>query len=166
MTIQVGDNIPTVFLKQLTLGGSMEDISTDTVFGGKKVMLFAVPGAFTPTCSAKHLPSYIQNLDKFKANDIEVVCMAVNDPFVMKKWGEASQADGITMLPDGNGTFTKALGLELDGTGHGLGNRCQRFALYVEDGIVKHVAIEKPGAFDVSSAEAMLTALHMDKAAA
>jgi peroxiredoxin len=165
MTIKPGDKIPSVTLKQLTSDG-MKDLSTDSVFGGKKVVMFAVPGAFTPTCSAKHLPSYVQNLDKFKAQGIEVACLSVNDPFVMKAWSDSQKADGITMLADGNCSFTKALGLEMDGTGYGLGQRCQRFALYAENGVVKNLAVEKPGAFEVSSAEAMLKAVGGQKAAA
>jgi peroxiredoxin len=128
--------------------------------------MFAVPGAFTPTCSAKHLPGYAANLDVFKAKGIEVACLAVNDPFVMKAWSDANKAEGISMLPDGNATFTKALGLEMDGSGYGLGTRCQRFALYADNGVVKYLAVEKPGAFEVSSAEAMLKAVEDNKAAA
>jgi peroxiredoxin len=165
MTIKVGDKIPSVTLKNLAADG-MQDLSIDSVFGGKKIVLFAVPGAFTPTCSAKHLPGYVQNLAAFKAQGVEVACMSVNDPFVMKAWSEAHKAEGITMLADGNCTFTKALGLEMDGTGYGLGTRCQRFALYVENGVVKAIAIEKPGAFEVSSAEAMLKTIGAAKAAA
>ena len=165
MTIKTGDKIPSVTLKQLTASG-MQDLSTDSVFGNKKVVLFAVPGAFTPTCSAKHLPGFVQHLKDFKAQGIEVVCMAVNDPFVMKAWSDAGKADGITMLADGNATFTKALGLEMDGSGYGLGTRCQRFALYAENGIVKSLSVEKAGAFEVSSAEAMLKVVGEKKAAA
>ncbi len=165
MTIKVGDKIPSVILKHLAADG-MQDLSTDSVFAGKKVVMFAVPGAFTPTCSAKHLPGYVQNLAAFKAEGVEVACMSVNDPFVMKAWAEGQKADGITMLPDGNATFTKALGLEMDGTGYGLGTRSQRFALYVENGTVKAVAVEKAGAFEVSSAEAMLKTISSAKAAA
>ena len=165
MTIKTGDKIPSVALKQLGASG-LQDLSTDSVFGGKKVVMFAVPGAFTPTCSAKHLPGYVQNLSKFKSQGIEVACLSVNDPFVMKAWSDAQRADGITMLADGNCTFTKALGLEMDGGGYGLGQRCQRFALYAENGVVKALAVEKPGAFEVSSAEAMLKAVSGQKAAA
>jgi peroxiredoxin len=165
MTIKIGDKIPSVMLKQLTANG-MQDISTDSVFGGKKVVMFAVPGAFTPTCSAKHLPGFIQHLNDFKAQGVEVTCLSVNDPFVMKSWQEAHKADGITMLPDGNCSFTKALGLEMDGTAYGLGTRSQRFALYAENGVVKSLAVEKPGAFEVSSAEAMLKEIGNKKAAA
>jgi peroxiredoxin len=165
MAIKSGDKIPTQTLKQLTSSG-MQDLAIDSVFGGKKVVMFGLPGAFTPTCSAKHLPGYVQNLDKFKSQGIEVACLSVNDAFVMKAWSDQSKAGGITMLADGNGTFTKALGLEMDGTGYGLGTRCQRFALYAENGVVKSVSIEKPGAFEVSSAEAMLKSVGGQKAAA
>jgi len=165
MTIKVGDKIPSVNLKQLTAGG-MQDLSTDSVFAGKKVVMLAVPGAFTPTCSAKHLPSYVQHLKDFAARGIEVVCLSVNDPFVMKSWQESTKAEGITMLADGNGTFTKALGLEMDGTAYGLGTRCQRFALFAENGVVNTLAVEKTGAYDVSSAEAMLGSIGESKAAA
>ena len=165
MTIKTGDKIPSVTLKKLGANG-LEDLSTDGVFNGKKVVMFSLPGAFTPTCSAKHLPGFVQNLDKFKSQGVEVACLAVNDPFVMKAWSDAQKAEGITMLADGNGTFTKALGLEMDGSGYGLGQRGQRFALYAENGVVKSIAIEKPGAFEVSSAEAMLKAMGGQKAAA
>jgi peroxiredoxin len=153
MTIKTGDKIPSVTLKQLTADG-MKDLSTDSIFGGKKVMMFSVPGAFTPTCSSKHLPGFVARLAEFKAKGIDIVCLAVNDPFVMKAWQDEHKAQGITMLPDGNGTFTKALGLEMDGTGYGLGMRGQRFALYAENGVVKSLDVEKAGAFEVSSAEA------------
>lgn len=165
MTIKVGDKIPSVTLKHLTTDG-MQDLSTDSVFAGKKVVMFSVPGAFTPTCSAKHLPGFVQNLAAFKAQGIDVACLAVNDPFVMKAWAEGQKAEGVQMLPDGNATFTKALGLEMDGTGYGLGTRGQRFAIYAENGIAKIVAVEKAGAFEVSSAEAMLKAVSSAKAAA
>ncbi|HEU0118489.1 MAG TPA: peroxiredoxin [Alphaproteobacteria bacterium] len=164
MTIKAGDKIPSVNLKQLTASG-MQDLSTESVFSGKKVVMFAVPGAFTPTCSAKHLPGFVQHLNDFKSRGVEVACLSVNDPFVMKAWQENGKADGITMLADGNCTFTKALGLEMDGTGYGLGTRCQRFALYAENGVVKSISVEKPGAFEVSSAEAMLKALDTKAAA-
>jgi peroxiredoxin len=163
MSIRVGDRIPSVTLKHLTDNG-LQDIPTDKVFSGKKVVLFGIPGAFTPTCSVKHLPGYVQKLDKFRAQGIEVACVAVNDPFVLSAWAKAGNASGITMLPDGNATFTKALGLEMDGTNYSLGTRVQRFALYAEDGVVKMLAVEKPGAFDVSSAEKMLEEIGKKKA--
>lgn len=165
MTIKQGDKIPAVMIKQLTDSG-MQDLATDSVFSGRKVVMFAVPGAFTPTCSAKHLPSYLQNLEAFKKQGIEVVCLAVNDPFVMKAWATQNQAEAIQMLADGNATFTKALGLDMDGKGYGLGIRAQRFALYAEDGVVRYVAVEKPGSFEVSSGDAVLKALASHQAAA
>lgn len=165
MSIQSGDKIPSVMLKQLTASG-MQDLSTDAFFANKKVVLFAVPGAFTPTCSAKHLPGYVDNMAAFRAMGVEVACMSVNDPFVMQAWAEKHKADGITMLPDGNASLTKALGLEMDGTGYGMGTRSQRFALYAENGVVKSVAVEQPGKFEVSSAEAMLKMIQGVKAAA
>ena len=158
MTIKAGDKIPSVLLKQLTPEG-MQDLSTDSVFSGKKVVMFAVPGAYTPTCSAKHLPSFVRALDQFTAQGISVACLSVNDPFVMKSWGEEAKAEGLVFLPDGNATFTKALGMDMDGSAYGLGTRAQRFALYAEDGVVKYVAAEKPGAYEVSSAEAVLNTI-------
>jgi peroxiredoxin len=165
MAIQIGDKIPAVTIKQLTDTG-MQDLATDAVFANKKVVMFAVPGAFTPTCSAKHLPGYVNTLSEFTQRDVTVMCLAVNDPFVMKAWATQNNAEGIMMLADGNAAFTKALGLEMDGTGYGLGTRAQRFALYAENGIVKHLAVEKPGSFEVSSAEAMLKTLTEQKLAA
>ncbi|HEY2132313.1 MAG TPA: peroxiredoxin [Acetobacteraceae bacterium] len=159
-TIKVGDTIPSLKLMTPTADGPKE-ISTDEIFKGKKVVLFAVPGAFTPTCSAKHLPGYVQNAAALKAKGVDsIVCMAVNDVFVMNAWG-ADQGVGeqIIMLADGSAALTKALGLELDLVGRGLGIRSQRFALIVDDGKVTHVAIEAPGGFDVSRAEAILAAL-------
>ena len=160
MTIQVGDAIPSVTLKHLTDNG-MQDVTTDALFKGKTVVLFSVPGAFTPTCSAKHLPGFVQKAEDLKAKGVDdIVCLAVNDPFVMRAWGEKSGVGGkVTMLPDGNATLTQALGLTMDGTGYGLGLRGQRFALVAKDGKVTHLAVEKPGQFEVSSAEAVLGAL-------
>lgn len=157
MTIQVGDRIPSVTLKRLGDNG-MEEVSTNDVFKGKKVVMFAVPGAFTPTCSAKHLPGFVDSAGKLKEKGVDdIVCLSVNDPFVMKAWADSAGAgDKVTMLPDGNGEFTRALGLEMDGTGFGLGKRSQRFALVAEDGKVTKVAVEQAGAFDVSSAESVL----------
>jgi peroxiredoxin len=155
MTISVGDRIPEATFNVLLDG--VQAVTTDDVFKGKKVVLFAVPGAFTPTCSAKHLPGYVEKLADFKAKDVDVVCMAVNDAFVMQAWSKSLKApNDILMLADGNGAFTKALGLELDATGFGMGLRSQRFALYAEDGVVKKLHIEAPGEFKVSSAESML----------
>ncbi len=160
MTIKVGDTIPSMKLMQGTADGPKE-IATDDIFKGKKVVLFAVPGAFTPTCSAKHLPGFVQNVAALKAKGVDsVVCMAVNDAFVMAAWGKSQEVgDGIIMLADGSAAFTKALGLELDLVPRGMGVRAQRFALVAEDGRVTHLAVEAPGGFDVSRAEAILAAL-------
>lgn len=160
MSIQVGDRIPSVTLKHLTDAG-MQEVTTDELFAGKTVVLFSVPGAFTPTCSAKHLPGFIQNAEALKAKGVDsIVCVAVNDPFVMRAWGEkAGASDAVFLLPDGNATFSTALGLTMDGSGYGLGTRGQRFALVAKDGVATHVAVEAPGQFDVSSAEAILASL-------
>jgi glutaredoxin/glutathione-dependent peroxiredoxin len=160
MTIKVGDRIPAAKLRIMSAEGPKE-ISTDEIFKGKKVVLFAVPGAFTPTCSAKHLPSFVQNAAAIKAKGVDTIaCVAVNDAFVMGAWGKAQGADGkVTMLSDGNGTFTKELGLEMDGSAVGLGMRSQRYAMVVQDGVVKTLNVEAPRAFEVSSAEAILKAL-------
>ena len=157
--IKVGDKLPSMKLSMATPEGPKE-VSTDDVFKGKVVM-FAVPGAFTPTCSAKHLPGFLQSYDAIKAKGVDsVVCMAVNDAFVMVAWAKDQGVDGrIVMLADGAGAFTKALGLELDLVARGLGVRAQRFALIAQDGVVKHLAVEAPGGFDVSRAEAVLAAL-------
>ena len=165
MTIKIGDKIPSIILKQLTPEG-LADLTTNSVFENKNVVLFAVPGAFTPTCSARHLPGYIHALEQFKAQEISVACLSVNDPFVMQAWAEAHKATDITFLPDGNGTLTRALGLEMNGEAYGLGARSQRFALYAENGTVKILAVEKPGAFEVSSADAILGEIKGLKAAA
>lgn len=156
MTIKIGDRIPSTILKCLTEDG-LQDVRTEELFEGKTV-LFGVPGAFTPTCSAKHLPGYIIKTDEFRAKGVRaIMCLSVNDPFVMQAWAKSAQADDkITMLADGNGTLTKALGLEMDGTPYGLGIRCQRFALVAQDGVVTQLAIEQPGGFEVSGAEAVL----------
>lgn len=160
MAINVGDRIPSVTLKHLTDNG-MQEVTTDEIFKGKKVVLFSVPGAFTPTCSAKHLPGFVQQADTLKAKGVqEIVCLAVNDPFVMRAWAEKNGAEGkVLMLPDGNATLTEALGLTMDGSGYGLGKRGQRFAMIVDDGKVTDVAVEQPGQFEVSSAEAVLAKL-------
>lgn len=160
MTIKVGDRIPSVTLKYLGKEG-MAEIKTDDLFKGKTVALFAVPGAFTPTCSAKHLPSFVNNAEALKAKGVDTIaCLAVNDPFVMKAWADRNEVgETVFMLPDGNATLTKALGLEMDGSGYGLGTRSQRFALIAKDGVVTHLGVEKPGAFEVSSGEAILAAL-------
>lgn len=158
--IKVGDQIPTMTLTKATAEGP-KPVTTDEIFKGRKVVMFAVPGAFTPTCSAKHLPGFVENHDALKAKGVdEVVCMAVNDAFVMGAWGKASSADGkITMLADGSAALTKAMGLELDLVARGMGVRCQRFVLVAVDGKVSHIAVEAAGGFDVSRAEAVLAAL-------
>lgn len=158
--IKVGDTIPSTTIKNLTTEG-MEDLDTAQFLGEGQIVLFAVPGAYTPTCSAKHLPGYVNNADALKAKGVDkIICLAVNDPFVMKHWLESHGATGIiTPLADGNGDFTRALGLTMDGTAYGLSQRAQRFAMYLEDGIVKSLQVEAPGEFRVSSCEAMLTAI-------
>lgn len=156
MSIEVGQNIPSCTLKTMTDQGPT-DITTAEIFDGKKVVLFAVPGAFTPGCSMTHLPGYVVNADKIKAAGVDtIVCMAVNDAFVMGAWGKAQNADEILMLADGNGELTKALGLELDGSGFGLGTRSQRFAMIVENGTVAHLNVEPGPGVDVSSAETIM----------
>lgn len=159
MTIKAGDKIPKSTLKTMGEKGPT-DISTDDIFAGKKVLLFAVPGAFTPGCSVTHLPGYVVNADKIKAKGVDTIaCMAVNDAFVMDAWGKAQNAEELLMLADGNGEFTAALGLELDGSGFGLGTRSQRFAMIVEDGTVTHLNVEPGAGVDVSSAETMMALL-------
>ena len=158
--IKIGDSIPSMKLMQGTAEGPKE-VSTDDLFKGKKVVLFAVPGAFTPTCSAKHLPGFVQHQAAFKAKGVDaIICLAVNDAFVMGAWGkDQGVGDDIVMLADGSAAFTKALGLELDLTARGLGVRSQRFALVAEDGKVTHLAVEAAGGFDVSRAEAVMERL-------
>ena len=160
MTIQVGDTFPSMKLMAATPNGPKE-VSTDELFRGKKVVLFATPGAFTPTCSAKHLPGFIEQADEIRAKGVDtIICMAVNDPFVMGAWAkDQGVGDKIVMLADGSGALTRALGLELDLGARGLGTRSQRFALVAEDGKVTYLAIEQPGGFDVSRAEAVLAVL-------
>ncbi len=156
MTIKVGDSIPSMKLMHGTADGPKE-ISTDDIFKGKKVVLFSVPGAFTPTCSAKHLPGFVNNAAAFKAKGVDsVVCMSVNDAFVMGAWGKAGNSGDIIMLADGSANFAKALGLELDLNGRGMGMRAQRFAFVAQDGKVTHLAVEPAGQFGVSSAEEVL----------
>ena len=157
MTIKVGDSIPSMKLTEATPDGPKE-VSTDDIFKGKKVVLFAVPGAFTPTCSAKHMPSFLQNIDRLKAKGVDTVaCIAVNDAFVMNAWAKDQSSGGkVVMLADGSGQFTKALGLELDLNARGLGTRSQRYALVAENGKVTHLGVEAPGDFKVSSAESIL----------
>lgn len=158
MTIKVGERIPHANLNRILDG--MDAVSSEQVFDDRKVLLFAVPGAFTPTCSEQHLPGYIQHMQAFRDLGIDVACMAVNDAFVMKAWADTQQApEDLVMLADGNAQLTRVLGLELDGTGFGMGIRAQRFALYAEDGVVRILQVEAPGEFRVSSAEAMLEAI-------
>ena len=157
MTIKVGDTIPSMKLMVATAEGPKE-ISTDEIFKGKKVVLFAVPGAFTPTCSAKHLPGFVQNADALKARGVDTIaCISVNDAFVMGAWGKDQKAgDKVLMLGDGNGEFTQAMGLTMDGSKFGLGTRSQRYAMIVDNGVIKELFVEKPGAFEVSAAENVL----------
>ena len=160
MTIKVGDTLPEMKLMTAGPEGPKEE-STSSLFGGKTVVLFATPGAFTPTCSAKHLPGFVQHAHEFTDKQVDtVVCMAVNDPFVMAAWARDQGVNGkIVMLADGAATLTKAIGLELDLSARGLGVRSQRFALVAKDKVVTHLAVEAPGDFDVSRAEAVLAAL-------
>ena len=158
MTIQVGDKIPEGMFTVMGAEGPT-GLSTEDLFAGKKVVLFAVPGAFTPTCSAAHLPGFVVHVDEIKAKGVDTVaCMSVNDVFVMHAWGQSANAEHIQMLADGNGTFTEALGLVLDGSGFGMGARSQRFAMIVDDGVVTLLNVDA-GALEGSSAEAILAAL-------
>lgn len=160
MAIKVGDKVPSVKLMQMTADGP-KPITTDDLFKGKKVVLFALPGAFTPTCSAKHLPGFVEKNAALKTKGVDTVaCLSVNDAFVMGAWGKDQKADGkVVMLADGSGDFTKAVGLELDLTDRGMGKRSQRYAMVVDNGVVKTLNVEAPGAFEVSSADAILKAL-------
>lgn len=156
--IAVGDSIPAVNLTLVTADGD-EVRSADAVFAGKKVVLFALPGAFTPTCSRAHLPGFVVNADTIKAKGVDMIaCLSVNDAFVMRAWGEQQNAEALTLLADGGGAFTRALGLEMD-TGDFGGLRSQRYAMIVEDGTVTHLNVEQPKSFEVSSAEAVLALL-------
>jgi len=160
MTIQVGDKVPNTSFVKVTEGGP-EQVDSESFFAGRRVALFSVPGAFTPTCSAKHLPGFVEKAGELKAKGIdEVACTAVNDAFVMKAWGAASGVDGkVTMLADGNGAFADAVGLVMDGSKFGMGKRGQRFSMVVSDGTVEQLNVEAPGEFKVSSAEHMLEQL-------
>jgi peroxiredoxin len=160
MAISVGDKIPAGTLKIAGTDGT-KDVSTDELFGGKKVVLFGLPGAFTPTCSAKHLPGFISKAKQIKTKGVDsIVCLSVNDAFVMDAWGKAQNAgDAVMMAADGNAEFTRSLGLEFDASNFGMGVRAQRFALIVDNGVVKGVHVEAPGKFEVSSAEAILEKL-------
>ena len=156
MSIQQGDRLPEATLHTMR-DGRPTAVTTSELFSGKKVVMFAVPGAFTPTCSEAHLPGYVVQADAIKAKGIDdIICVAVNDAFVMGAWGKAGNADALTMVGDGNGDFTKAIGLEMDGSGFGLGTRSQRYAMVIEDGVVNTLAVDAGGLLDVSSAESIL----------
>ena len=159
MAIKQGDKLPDGKFKVMGAEGPKE-ITVDEVFKGKKVVVFSVPGAFTPTCSKQHLPSYLANYDKIKAQGVDTIaCMSVNDVFVMNAWRKSQNAEELLMLADGNADFTKALGLELDASGFGMGTRSRRFALVDEDGVVRHLAVEPNPGLDVSAAEKILEVL-------
>ena len=159
MTIKVGDRLPNATLVKVTPEGP-EQVSTSDYFAGRRVALFAVPGAFTPTCSAQHLPGFVAQADALKAKGIdEIACTSVNDVFVMKAWSQVQTAGDITMLADGNAEFAKAIDLTLDGTKFGMGTRSQRYTMLVEDGVVQRLFVEAPGEFKVSSAEHLLSEL-------
>ncbi|HZD51800.1 MAG TPA: peroxiredoxin [Woeseiaceae bacterium] len=160
MAIKAGDRMPSGTLGMMTEAGP-GSMSTDELFNGKRVVLVSVPGAFTPTCSMNHLPGFVERADAIRAKGVDTIaCMAVNDVFVMNAWGKDRQVgDKIVMLADGNGEYTRALGLEMDASKFGLGTRGQRFAMIVDDGVVTHAAVEEPGKFEVSKAEAILEAL-------
>jgi peroxiredoxin len=160
MTIKVGEKLPSVTLKYMDKDG-MQTATTDDLFKGKKAVLFGLPGAFTPTCSAKHLPGFVTHAEELKKKGVDVIaCLSVNDAFVMDAWGKAQNAgEKVLMLADGNADFAKAVGLTMDGTGYGMGLRTSRWAMVLEDGKVKTLNVEAPGAFEVSSAEAVMKAL-------
>jgi peroxiredoxin len=161
MAIKAGDTLPAdVKLKEIE-GGAPKDVTVGEIFKGKKVVLFAVPGAFTPTCSMKHLPGFVEKAAEIKAKGVdEIVCLSVNDAFVMGAWGDASSAKGkVRMLADGNGDFTRAVGLELDASGFGMGKRSQRYALIAKDGKVEHLLVEPGPGLNASSAESVLAKL-------
>jgi glutaredoxin/glutathione-dependent peroxiredoxin len=158
MTLQIGDRIPSATLMTPTPDGP-RPITTDEIFGGKTVALFAVPGAFTPTCSARHLPGYVENKDALKAKGVDTIaCLSVNDPFVMGAWAENQKvdADTVLMLADGNGEFTRAVDLVMDASRGGMGQRSKRYSMLVKDGVVTQLNIEEPGVFEVSSAEHLI----------
>jgi glutaredoxin/glutathione-dependent peroxiredoxin len=160
MTIKIGDRMPSGKLGRMGQNGP-EQVSTDDLFAGKRVVLVSVPGAFTPTCSMKHLPGFVDSAGALRAKGIDTVaCMSVNDVFVMSAWGKASGADDkVMMLADGNGEYARKLGLDFDASGFGMGTRGKRFSMLIEDGVVKQVNIEPPGEFGVSSAETLLAQL-------
>ncbi len=157
MTIKVGEKIPSVTLRVMSADGPKE-VSTDELFGGKKVVLFALPGAFTPTCSAKHLPSYVQQADAIRGKGVDTIaCISVNDAFVMNAWGkDRGVGDKIVMVADGSADFAQAVGLELDVTARGLGIRSRRYSMVIEDGVVSSLNVEKAGEFEVSDADTVL----------
>ncbi|HKI74329.1 MAG TPA: peroxiredoxin [Pseudomonadales bacterium] len=159
MSVKVGDQIPEATFKVMGEKGP-QDLTTRELFSGKKVVLFAVPGAFTPTCSAAHVPGFVVNADKIKAKGVDaIVCVSVNDAFVMAAWGKDRNAEELIMAADGNGDFAKAMGLTMDGSAFGMGVRSQRYALVAEDGKITALNVEAPGKFEVSSAEAIMDAL-------
>ncbi|HEX3675623.1 MAG TPA: peroxiredoxin [Rhizomicrobium sp.] len=160
MTIKVGDKVPSATLMEMK-GGTPQPVKTDDFFAGKKVVLFALPGAFTPTCSAKHLPGFVTNADAIREKGVDAIaCLSVNDAFVMGAWGEQQHTgDKIAMLADGNGDFTRALGLEMDASKFGMGQRSKRFSMVIDNGTVKELNVEEPGAFAVSSAEHVMKQL-------
>jgi glutaredoxin/glutathione-dependent peroxiredoxin len=160
MTIEIGNTIPSATLKCIGADG-VTNVEINEYFSNKRIVLFSVPGAFTPTCSAKHLPGFVEYTSDILAKGVdEIICISVNDPFVMNAWEKDQNSKGkVTLLADGNGEFTEALGLSFDGSGFGLGKRGQRFAMIVDNGIVAYLAVEAPGSFDVSSAESILKVL-------
>ena len=157
MAIKVGDKIPAAALRTKTADG-IQEVKTADIFGGKKVVVFALPGAFTPTCSAKHLPGYVEQAKALKGKGVDAIaCVSVNDAFVMDAWGKDQKVgDSVMMMADGNADFTKALGLEMDGSGYGMGTRSKRYAMVVEDGTVTNLFVEEPGQYEVSAAEYVL----------
>ena len=155
MTIEINSNFPVQTLR-LVVAGELEEVDSSEYLANKKVMLVGVPGAFTPTCHVSHLPGYIEHLSSFQAKEYSVVFISVNDPFVMQAWTEASNAGDIDMIADGNGDLTEALGLVMDASGFGLGKRCMRFAMAIDNGLIKSIDLEEGGALDISSAESQL----------
>ena len=160
MTIKAGDKVPSTTFMEMQ-DGKPAPVTGEQLFAGRKVALFALPGAFTPTCSAKHVPGFVDNYDTLRSKGIDAIaCVSVNDAFVMGAWGKDQKADGkVHMFADGNGDFTRALGLEFDATKFGMGKRSQRYSMIVDNGVVKTVNVEEPGAFEVSSAEHIITQL-------
>ena len=158
MTIKAGDRLPEVSLQRIRDG--VENVDTRALFDNTRVVIFAVPGAFTPTCSEKHLPGFVEHFAAFRDKGVDVACVSVNDPFVMKAWADSQHVpEGMLMLADGNGEFTRALGLEMDASAYGMGVRSKRYAIYAEDGVARQVLVEAPGEFRVSSAEHVLAQL-------